>query len=75
MDFTIDYLTFEERVERYKKWSVEELARELANRDLQKTGIQHVEYPANPSLSNPTEFDFYSTCTNGKSYEYPKKDS
>ena len=67
-----DYISFEERVERYKKWSVEELAKELAYRDLAELQpvirpvvSNEVLYDATPNTTptNPFNPPFYTTCS------------
>lgn len=65
------YISFEERVERYKKWSVEELAKELAYRDLAElqpvirtVTPNEVLIPTQPTTSpNPSYQPFYTTCS------------
>lgn len=61
-------ITFEERVERYKKWSVEELARELAVRDLSLFEPVRIPLPDDtifPGVLTVPNSDeqFYTTCS------------
>lgn len=62
-------IPFEERVERYKKWSVEELAKELAMRDIQEEisrPIQDSDFYGLPNAicAKPPKCKSWDDCDN-----------
>ena len=68
-----NYISFEERVARYSKWTIEELAKELAYRDMSYFEPIHIPAPDMP-LGNewkitpntgtpPPQYPFYTTCS------------
>jgi hypothetical protein len=59
----INYITFKERFERYSKWTVEELAKELAVRDLQL--FENIDIPA-----PETPITYVTTSTTDAPPEY-----
>ena len=59
----MDYLTFEERVARYSKWTIEELARELAYRDM--TYFEPIRIPAPEPMGRPLSQEWLITPNTG----------
>lgn len=51
-------ITFEDRVKRYSKWTVEELANELAYRDMVEENKLSQDAPATSQKANPNYLDY-----------------